>query len=533
MNPTEASSVPRGPLTFYVDARAGSDENDGLRESTSFRTVERVSAEVYQPGDTILFKRGATYHGNLVIHARGSAESPVYVGAYGQGHMPKIAAKGGTAITLKAVYLTLDGLEVTNPLGPYGIRVLAFQGGANRGIRICRCYVHDINLAEEIGWKGYIGSGGIIARADGPDPVWFENLMLCDNVIKNTSRMGITISNSWGWRYYHENASYIRNRFVDDEHGWYPNVGCQITGNTIDSTGGDSILVQCGKDTRIERNTVYHANASTKEHAKIAMVAIWTICTVNTVMQYNEVGYTKRPGADGEAFDTDHAEVGCTIQYNYSHNNEGGFVLLCNGMPGTAKNATVRYNLSVNDGRHEDGACIQFIGDVLETNIYNNTFWLSAASRIMDVWRNRAACTWIAGNIFAAPAGAVLAYTARPDPKPGGSVTDTDFCKSVTGFVFENNVFYQVPLPPVGGGVQALRNREEDPLFSVREFTETDYTNRERMVEAFTPKHPLIGAPSIPDNGGRDILGAEITADFYGCVGYFTQEYTHKEEADS
>ena len=518
MNPTEASSVPRGPLTFYVDARAGSDENDGLRESTSFRTVERVSAEVYQPGDTILFKRGATYHGNLVIHARGSAESPVYVGAYGQGHMPKIAAKGGTAITLKAVYLTLDGLEVTNPLGPYGIRVLAFQGGANRGIRICRCYVHDINLAEEIGWKGYIGSGGIIARADGPDPVWFENLMLCDNVIKNTSRMGITISNSWGWRYYHENASYIRNRFVDDEHGWYPNVGCQITGNTIDSTGGDSILVQCGKDTRIERNTVYHANASTKEHAKIAMVAIWTICTVNTVMQYNEVGYTKRPGADGEAFDADHAEVGCTIQYNYSHNNEGGFVLLCNQMGETAQKAIVRYNLSVNDGGHEDGACIQFIGPVLETQIYNNTFWLSDTTRILDVWRSKAKNVTLAANIFAAPAGAVLAYTARPDPKPGGSVTDTDFCKAVEDLVFRGNLFDQVPLPSTGGGVTALDNLQGDPGFAVRAFTDADYRDKAGMIAAFTPRNRIAGAPTVPDNGGQDLTGAEISSSFFGCV---------------
>ena len=118
--------------------------------------------------------------------------------------------------------------------------------------------------------------------------------------------MGITISNSWGWRY--GGAGYIRNQYVDDDNGWYPNLNCRIIGNTVDGTKGDSILVQCGQDILIERNTVYRANASLKDHAKIAMVAIWTISTLNTVMQYNEVGYTRRPGADGEAFDTDHAE---------------------------------------------------------------------------------------------------------------------------------------------------------------------------------------------------------------------------------
>ena len=60
--------------------------------------------------------------------------------------------------------------------------------------------------------------------------------------------------------------------------------------------------------------------------------------------------------------------------------------------------------------------------------------------------------------------------------------------------------------------MEALDNREEDPLFSVKNFTDTDYRNREGMVEAFTPRNPVAGAPSIPNNGGRDIRGAEITA---------------------
>ena len=518
-------------LTYYVDSTLGNDTNSGRTEEEPFRTLDRVSKECCRPGDRILFRRGRTYCGNLMIHACGSAAAPVLVGSYGSGPKPRITAKGGAAVTLRAVHLTLDGLEITNPDGRYGVHILPLQSGENSGITVSGCYIHDVNRGETDGWGGYIGSGGIIARADGEEPVWFRDLVLENNVIRRTSRMGITVSNSWGWRY--SGGSYIRNRYVSDDSGWYPNRNCRIIGNTIDTTKGDAILVQCGKDTLIERNTVYHANSSVKEHAKIAMVAIWTICTVDTVMQYNEVGYTKRPGADGEAFDTDHSEVNCTIQYNYSHHNEGGFVLLCNGMPGTARNATVRYNLSVADGSSENGACIQFIGDVVDAQIYNNTFWLSTASRIMDVWRNRAGSTRISGNIFAAPAGRELAYTARPDPKPGGSVTGTDFRDAVTGFLFKNNLFCNVPLPPSGGGVEALDNREEDPLFSVKNFTDTDYRNREGMVEAFTPRNPVAGAPSIPNNGGRDIRGAEITTDFYGCVEYSHRKPTCKEEENS
>ena len=508
----------RAAVTYYVDAKAGSDENSGLSEAEPFRTLDRISEEQLLPGDQVLFCKGRTYHGSLTICARGEAAAPVTVGAYGEGTRPVIAGKGVAAVVIRAVHFTLTGLEITNPDGRYGIRILPLHSGENRGVTVADCYIHDVDLDEDDGWGGYVGSGGIIARADGEEPVWFQDLVLRDNVIRRTSRMGITISNSWGWRYH--GGSYIRNDFVDDTHGWWPNRNCRVIGNTVDGTKGDAILVQCGKDTLIERNTVYNANSSTKEHAKIAMVAIWTICTVDTVMQYNEVGYTKRPGADGEAFDTDHAEVNCTIRYNYSHHNEGGFVLLCNGMPGTARGATVCYNLSVADGGSADGACIQFIGGVADARIENNTFWLSAATRIMDVWRDHAQSTHIAGNIFAAPAGRQPAYTARPDPRPGGSVTDTDLCRAVNGFVFENNLFHHVPLPPVGGGVEASGNREADPMFSPDDLTEADYRDKEKVLAAFTPQNPVAGAPFVPGGGERDILGREITAGFYGCIAY-------------
>ena len=62
--------------------------------------------------------------------------------------------------------------------------------------------------------------------------------------------------------------------------------------------------------------------------------------------------------------------------------------------------------------------------------------------------------------------------------------------------------------------------REEDPAFAVREFTDADYRDRTAMVAAFTPDNPMAGASHVPDNGGKDITGAEVSADFYGCVKY-------------
>ena len=52
-------------------------------------------------------------------------------------------------------------------------------------------------------------------------------------------------------------------------------------------------------------------------------------------------------GCDGSGFDVDYDQDGTVVQFNYSHDNEGGFILLCtDAKPRTAQ---VRFNLSVDD----------------------------------------------------------------------------------------------------------------------------------------------------------------------------------------
>ena len=508
MNDADRLLEIRPSATFYIDPKKGSDSNDGLSKEKPFKSLSKLSSKFFQKGDQILFKKGETYSGALTLRGYGTADDPIRVGTYGSGAKPILNGRGAQAgVTLQANYITVDGLEITNPNGYYGIYIGTLQAGENPGITVTNCYVHDVDTTEKK--FSYLESGGIIARADGTSPTWFKGLTIRDNTVKNVCRCAVVISNSWGWRY--SDGSYIRNKYVSDTNGWYPNLDCTIAGNTIDTTKGDAILVQCGKNTLIERNTVYNANSSVKEHAKVAMVAVWTISTVDTVIQYNEVGYTKRPGADGEAFDTDHAEVNCKIQYNYSHDNEGGFVLLCNGMPGTAKNATVRYNLSVNDGAK--GAVFQLIGAVPGSKVYNNTVYLSATSSVVGMWGNegkpyKADGITFENNIFAAPSQRG-AYTA------GGSV-GSSFNNAVTNIRFEHNLFCRVDQPKAGGGVSLSGNVDGDPGFALS----TDYKNKKAMIAGFTPKKKVSGAATVADNGGKDINGSAVKSNHFGCVAY-------------
>ena len=67
----------------------------------------------------------------------------------------------------------------------------------------------------------------------------------------------------------------------------------------------------------------------------------------HTVFQYNEAsgGETTR---DGMAYDIDEGSFGTVFQYNYSHDNAGGFFLVCTAT-GRLADAVIRYNISRND----------------------------------------------------------------------------------------------------------------------------------------------------------------------------------------
>jgi len=76
---------------YYVSS-SGNDLNTGLSESVPWATIAKVNSvfSTLQPGDRILFKRGDTFYGTLVIKRSGISGSPITIGAYGSGSKPVI-----------------------------------------------------------------------------------------------------------------------------------------------------------------------------------------------------------------------------------------------------------------------------------------------------------------------------------------------------------------------------------------------------------------------------------------------------------
>jgi len=86
----------------------------------------------------------------------------------------------------------------------------------------------------------------------------------------------------------------------------------------------------------------------------------------NTLIQFNEVSGVKGM-KDGQAFDSDAYTSNTTFQYNYTHDNDGGFMLVCCF---ENKGTVIRYNISQNDRTR----LFHMAGSNEDVRIYNNVF---------------------------------------------------------------------------------------------------------------------------------------------------------------
>jgi len=100
--------------TYYVDATGGNDSNDGLSNSTPWRTIDKVNGRSFSPGDQILFKRGGTWRERLTVPSSGNATDQLVFGAYGNGAKPIIS--GANNITAESWTLSAANIYYTTVL---------------------------------------------------------------------------------------------------------------------------------------------------------------------------------------------------------------------------------------------------------------------------------------------------------------------------------------------------------------------------------------------------------------------------------
>ncbi|MEZ0542594.1 right-handed parallel beta-helix repeat-containing protein [Fibrella arboris] len=85
-----SSTELKAQQTYYV-SNSGDDMNNGTSANTPLRSISKVNTLVLQPGSRVLFRRGDTFRGMLLISQSGTAINPIVIDSYGTGNKPIIA----------------------------------------------------------------------------------------------------------------------------------------------------------------------------------------------------------------------------------------------------------------------------------------------------------------------------------------------------------------------------------------------------------------------------------------------------------
>lgn len=399
---------------YHVDAVTGNDANEARTPATAWRSLARLNQARLRAGDEVLLAPGSVWTEPLVVSHSGRRQKPIVIRPAAAGPRPRIDAGGvsehGIAIR-NAEYVELSGLEITNdgPPGParIGVLVSAQNAGVVRGIALRDLYIHDVR-----GTNSRKDNGGIVFSALGPVlPTRFEGITIERNIIWRVDRSGIAGI-----------SDHVTRR------NWFPSRNVVIRDNYLDDIGGDGIVPRGTDGALVEHNIVYRAAMRAPGYN----VAIWQWSTDNTLIQLNEAAFTNGRW-DGQGFDSDFNSRGTVIAYNFSHDNDGGFVLICSPAPDPSTNigntgTVVRDNVSRNDGAR----IFQLSGQIRDVSIERNVIHVPAGADVQMVaateWQGWASDVRFSGNLFAVAGTARYGHeVARDGPdyilEPGFPVT--------------------------------------------------------------------------------------------------------------
>ncbi|MCK8679689.1 right-handed parallel beta-helix repeat-containing protein [Streptomyces lichenis] len=352
--PTAAAAA----ATIHVDC-SRSTAGDGS-QSAPYHSLAQASARTYGPGDTLAFAAGTTCTGTLTPQGSGTAQAPIRITAYGTGARPVLDGKGApdTVRFTNQDHWSVSGLKLTNPAPSLarrtGLRVTVTDGAAHRGFDIGDLVIDRVagqTSKNSPTTEDYVQSGALVTGASGGAST------LSDVRVHDT-----TVSNSGGGG--------IKVRTGSMAH---KGTGVLVERNTVKDVGGDGIIVSYADTPMIQDNTAAGVGNGVYPFSGGNFAGVWVLGDHNPTIQRNAVyGITRMSVADSQAFDCDWGNTGtCTVQYNFSRDNIGGFFLDCDGC-GTVGGArqVVRYNISQNDCRMSSGGNGRSV-----THLYNNVLY--------------------------------------------------------------------------------------------------------------------------------------------------------------
>jgi len=362
--------------TYYVSS-TGDDGNSGLWPVFAWRSITRVNQQFLRPGDRVLFEADSVFPGTIVLEPgeSGTPVAPITFGSYGPG-MGVIWADGNTGFDL----IDPSGIRIMN------LHVSGSGRDTNNGIGIS-CYTQlpgDVKLPS-IHILGCRVSGfrrGGISIGSWNGRTGFEDVSVEYCRLDNNGNNGMAVwgqySTTWGQTLadYPHRSIYIGHNVFESNWG-DPQRTNKSTGSGCEVAQATLVL--------IEYNEAFD-NGRLNTYPFGGPVGIWMWDVRWGVIQFNESHHNSSSTLDGIGFDLDGGCANCTMQYNYSHDNDSTGFLVAQFPNGARpmKNVTVRYNVSERDGgRGGAGAMQIWNGDsvgplITSAAFYNNTVYVEA-----------------------------------------------------------------------------------------------------------------------------------------------------------
>jgi hypothetical protein len=359
--------------TYFVDSDNGNDAYDGNAPERAWRSIERINATTFAPGDQIRLRAGSRWE-SVSLHPLGSGrfDAPITLGRYGEGPPPALHGRGRIPWVLglhNQEGWVIRDLEITNfSEGPRqrhrGVEIRIKDYGWARHIHLEHLLIHDVNAVSDYRDDGDTVAksfGGIVFIIDGHEKqsAW-DDLLVEGCEIRESGPMGLVMLSTW-----------MTGHRDNDPKTWFPSTRVVIRGNTFDRIARNGLLVRGCRSPLIEKNFFRECGLLGSGNA------MFVFHCDDALIQFNEACFTRyNPGdSDASGFDSDYNCRRSVFQFNYSHDNEyGGFLLCSLGSPrsrGFNEGTVVRYNISQNDG----GNLVRISGTVTNALVHNNTFY--------------------------------------------------------------------------------------------------------------------------------------------------------------
>ena len=373
-------------------------------------------------------------------------------------------------------------------------------------------YIHDIYPTPEINDNIHLGYG--IKLESQSDTVsglhnTISNVKVNNTTITKTGHYGFWIK-SLGLN----GIDSIKNKQILIEDCVFENTG----GSGFVSNKSENVIVQ---------NCIFnYTGSSIDDRMWKRGSGMWPFDCKNVVAQHNKFMNACGP-MDSYGAHIDYGNENVVFQYNYSYNNEGGFVEIL----GDNVNCGYRYNISVNDGYREDPngtpwnkkGKIFWISNYCGNNtvrcpsvgtfIYNNTIYLNETlNPEIYFWPN---------------IGDVYIYNNLIEVSQNGEIIATLIENDLNELYISHNLFYNSSRIDLDSDLENNAFYENPMLLNLNYLGENNpeayqiQNNSPAIGNGFLINGSNDTINYINHNGGRDYFGNNVSHDFPSNIGAY------------